>query len=221
MSSALFVCGCTRPAALEDEASDQEYMRGIQLSHEGCESEALVRFLNVIHARDAAPRSHLCAGRIYLEVYNDPVYAIYHFREFLLQSSDEREKAVVAQLINTAKKKFLKDMPGSDSNIDSQLEVMEVAKQLREDNVSLRRMVRELQDRCNQLESKKAIAYRAVSANQSPAKRKYVIQPGDTLSTISRRFYGSATFWKKIFEANQDQIPYPNALTVGQEIIIP
>lgn len=216
--------GCSHPVDTDSELSDKGYVHAIQLSNEGRDSDALVQFLGVIHRREISPRSHLCAGRIYLEVYNDPIYAIYHFREFLLQSDDTREKTVVSQLINTAKKKFIKDLPGNNSAIDSRLEIMEVAKQLREENVSLRRMIKELQDRCNILDNKKASLYRAVESGTQPANvgvRHHVVQPGDTLSTISRKYYGSSTFWKKIFEANQDQIPYPNVLTVGQEIIIP
>lgn len=220
----LFLCGCSGSGGIDNESSDKEYVRGVQLLHEGRDSEALGQFLGVIRRYETSPRSHLCAGRIYLEVYNDPVYAIYHFREFLLQSIDAREKAIVTQLIDTAKKKFIKDMPGSNSSLDPNLDIIDVAKRLREENVSLRGMVKELRERCSALESKKSTVYRAVASEQrSPVvgKRKYVVQPGDTLSTISKKYYGSANFWKKIFEANQDQIPYPNALTVGQEIIIP
>ncbi len=220
----LLLVGCHRLITPEEELSDKEYNHGLQLSHEGRDNEALVHFLDVIHRHNTAPHSHLCAGRIYLDVYNDPVYAIYHFREFLLQSNDAKEKAIVAQLINTAKKKFIKDLPGINSTIDSRLEIIEVAKQIREENISLKRMLKELQDRCNMLEAKKTQEYRVVSVpkkSTSGGRIRYIIQPGDTLSTISRKYYGSAAFWKKIFEANQDQIPYPNALTVGQEIIIP
>ncbi len=58
----------------------------------------------------------------------------------------------------------------------------------------------------------------------APAARTpstYVIQPGDTLSRISQKVYGTTSRWSEIFEANRDRLPSPNALQVGQELRIP
>lgn len=49
----------------------------------------------------------------------------------------------------------------------------------------------------------------------------YVVQPGDTLSKISRRFYGSPAKWRAIREANKAIIPFDGRVTVGQEIRLP
>lgn len=49
--------------------------------------------------------------------------------------------------------------------------------------------------------------------------RKYTVQPGDTLSKISQRFYGNATQYEKIARANG--IENPNRISVGQELEIP
>jgi len=45
--------------------------------------------------------------------------------------------------------------------------------------------------------------------------------PGDTLSNISKRFYGSPNEYMKIFDANRDQLTDPNKIQVGQELKIP
>jgi LysM repeat protein len=49
----------------------------------------------------------------------------------------------------------------------------------------------------------------------------YVVQPGDTLSKISQRFYGDATEYMRIFDANRDKLSDPNRIQVGQELTIP
>ena len=51
--------------------------------------------------------------------------------------------------------------------------------------------------------------------------RTYTVQPGDTLSKISRQFYGGAGDYMRIFEANRDRLNDPNKIQVGQELIIP
>ena len=55
----------------------------------------------------------------------------------------------------------------------------------------------------------------------APTQRDYVIQSGDSLSKIARRFYGNANDWQKIYEANKTTIKDPNLIHPGQKIIIP
>ncbi len=46
----------------------------------------------------------------------------------------------------------------------------------------------------------------------------YKVASGDTLSKIAKRFYGNANDYKKIFEANRDQLNDPDMIKVGQEL---
>lgn len=49
----------------------------------------------------------------------------------------------------------------------------------------------------------------------------YVIQEGDTLYKIAIRFYGRASFWQRIRNANRATISTDGRLRVGQKIILP
>jgi LysM repeat protein len=49
----------------------------------------------------------------------------------------------------------------------------------------------------------------------------YVVQSGDTLSALAQRFYGKASLYPKIFEANRDILNDPNLIKVGQTLKIP
>lgn len=49
----------------------------------------------------------------------------------------------------------------------------------------------------------------------------YVVQPGDTLSSISRKAYGSPNKWREIYNANRDRLATPEALKPGQTLKIP
>jgi nucleoid-associated protein YgaU len=51
--------------------------------------------------------------------------------------------------------------------------------------------------------------------------RMYTVKAGDTLSKISKQFYGSANDYMKIFNANTDQLSDPDKISVGQELKIP
>lgn len=49
----------------------------------------------------------------------------------------------------------------------------------------------------------------------------YKVVSGDTLSKIAKRFYGDANSYKKIFDANRDQLNDPDMIKVGQELKLP
>jgi nucleoid-associated protein YgaU len=56
---------------------------------------------------------------------------------------------------------------------------------------------------------------------QEMAVQFYVIQSGDTLSMIAKRFYGNASEYPRIFEANREVIEDPDKIYPGQKIRIP
>ena len=49
----------------------------------------------------------------------------------------------------------------------------------------------------------------------------YTVVKGDTLSAIAQRFYGKASLWKEIHQANLDQISNPDLIRPGQVLKIP
>jgi nucleoid-associated protein YgaU len=59
------------------------------------------------------------------------------------------------------------------------------------------------------------------SAASEPAQHTYVVTAGDSLSKIAKRFYGDAGQWKRIFEANRNQLDNPDLIRPGQTLVIP
>ena len=49
----------------------------------------------------------------------------------------------------------------------------------------------------------------------------YTVKSGDTLSKISKQFYGDANEYMRIFYANRDKLNDPDKIQVGQEFVIP
>ena len=50
---------------------------------------------------------------------------------------------------------------------------------------------------------------------------QYTVVGGDTLSGIAEKYYGNASRWTIIFEANRNQIQDPNRIFAGQVLRIP
>lgn len=64
-----------------------------------------------------------------------------------------------------------------------------------------------------------------VDSSRAPAPvnaaKTHTVQPGDTLSKISKQFYGSPNQYMKIFEANRNQLSDPDKIRAGQQLVIP
>lgn len=59
----------------------------------------------------------------------------------------------------------------------------------------------------------------SVSGGQN--SRTYTVHAGDSLSRISKQFYGNTNEYMKIFEANRNQLSNPNDIKTGQQLVIP
>lgn len=71
-----------------------------------------------------------------------------------------------------------------------------------------------------------------IAVNQSQAQgaavggsnqggQTYTVKAGDTLSKVSKQFYGNSSEYMRIFYANRDKLRDPDKIQVGQELIIP
>lgn len=58
-------------------------------------------------------------------------------------------------------------------------------------------------------------------ATDTQQYRFYTVDRGDSLGSISVKFYGSVERYKLIFEANRNVLSSPNAIQVGQRLAIP
>ncbi len=47
------------------------------------------------------------------------------------------------------------------------------------------------------------------------------VKSGETLSKIAQHYYGDASLYPKIFEANKDVLKDPNLIRIGQKLRIP
>ncbi|KAF0094547.1 MAG: peptidoglycan-binding lysin domain-containing protein [Puniceicoccaceae bacterium 5H] len=243
--------GCDGPQTQVQETDERAFRRGQSLLKEGNNDEALAAFLSVIDARRSAPESHLESGLLYLNHVHDPLSAIYHFKKYLEAKPNSEESALVTELINTAQKEYLKQLPGKPyDNETSRLDLLAKVDELQKENERLRQQLvtrqsqfQDLQqrlDRTNQAlqqsQQRLAQAGQPVAPiiiserrqeeqqqmnQQSQGPRRYTVEAGDSLSSISRKMYGTPNRWREIYEANTDIMASPNSLKVGQNLRIP
>jgi tetratricopeptide (TPR) repeat protein len=179
-----------------------------------------VRAINLYEAAlDDSPRCaevHYKLALLYDDKLNDPVGALHHFRRCLALSPNGAHATDVKNSIKHDEIAALTALSG-----DSLITRSEAAR-LRNENLNLHKELeahavpaRTVTDRPQEGDtSSKKIA-------SKKGDRRYVVQSGDTLFSISRKFYKSPKRWKEILEANRKSIRDPKRLTVGQTLVIP
>jgi nucleoid-associated protein YgaU len=70
-------------------------------------------------------------------------------------------------------------------------------------------------------QEKEKLSKQLVSAPKPLVYTVGTVNDGGTLSGIARFFYGDATKWEMIYEANQQLIKNPNVITEGMKLTIP
>lgn len=63
--------------------------------------------------------------------------------------------------------------------------------------------------------------YRPQIHRQAQMPAHYAVRPGDSLSAISQRTYGTPKYWQAIFQVNRSHIKYPDSIYIGQSFLLP
>ena len=193
----------------ESKTADGNYLRAITLYES---------------ALDGSPKSadiHYRLALLYDDKMHDPLNALHHFKRYLTL-------APTGPHANEVKNFMKKDELelGTTLSGDSVVSRAEAAR-LKNENLTLRK---ELEDQRSRLQtattekpSRDGPDGKTPGASKKPARapRTYVVRDGDTLASISRRFYKSSSHWKKIRAANQNVVDDPGKLKAGQTLTIP
>ena len=174
-------------------------------------------------ALDGSPSSadvHYKLALIYDDKMQDPLNALHHFKRFLTLEPAGKRAREVKGFMKRDELTLLTNLTG-----DSMVPRSEVVR-LNNENLKLRKQIGE-----RWAEEKLASATEkasGLSKGKPPVKwkktgkeRSYTVQRGDTLASISRKFYKSSARWQRILDANSDILSKPGDLKPGQTLVIP
>jgi LysM repeat protein len=231
----LLLAGCddgSRADTRTLDVEDEDFRQGQNFYKSGEVRKALESYLKVIDKRKGAAESNLEAGRMYLEL-QDPLPAIYHFNQYIRIKPTSEQSNLVRQLIKTAEKQFMQQLPGRPMEPDA-LGGSDLNAKLRNLQLENEKLKRELAD-YNRTQkglvlppkttSEKPPEKPATSEDGKPQRfRQYTIAKGDTLSGIARKIYSdaSSTRISAIYNANRDKMTSVNSLPkIGTVILLP
>lgn len=74
---------------------------------------------------------------------------------------------------------------------------------------------------CGNIEGVEKVTDALEVKEQAPAAQYHTVVKGDTLSAIAKKYYGDASKYPEIFEANKPMLKDPNKIYPGQSLRIP
>ncbi len=192
----------------EAKAADGNYLRAITL------------YESALDGSDKSADIHYRLALLYDDKMHDPLNALHHFKRYLTLTPTGTHATEVK---NFMKKDELE--LGTSLSGDSVVSRAEAAR-LKNENLALRKEVEDQRARVSATDkapSTNGPAGKTDSAGKTPPgkARTYVVREGDTLASISRKFYKSSGHWKKIRNANRSTIDDPGKLKPGQTLTIP
>jgi LysM repeat protein len=179
-----------------------------------------LRAINLYEAAlDDSPRCadiHYKLALLYDDKMNDPLNAVHHFKRYLTLSPTGSHAADAKSIMKRDEVTLLTSLSG-----DSVVTRTEAAR-LRNENLGLRKEIEDRALKTKAVTDKQASdkPKKAIAVNKA-GNRSYTIKRGDTLASISRKFYKTSGHWKQILNANKDKIDNPENLKVGETLTIP
>ncbi len=202
-------------AAAESKIAAGEYQAGISLY------EASL---------DESPESaviHYKLGLLYDEKLSQPMSAVHHFQRYLVLAPDGPHVKDVQNMIKEDQLKLITRY-GNGATIPQQEAV-----RLKNDNLALRKQILDLRAELEASSKARALALKnlgkagtafrqeQVQKELVPGVQTYTVMKGDTLASISRKFYKTPGRWKRIQDANFNTMEGTAKLKVGMVLMIP
>jgi tetratricopeptide (TPR) repeat protein len=208
---AFFCAGCDRMVTpkhaqqlkdAETKAASADFARAISL------------YESALEDRPTDAEVHYKLALLYDDKMNDPLDALHHFKRYLAIAPSGPRANDVKGFVKRDEVALLTSLSG-----DAVISRAE-ATHLRNENLALRKELDEARGRTHIATTEQA-ATAAKTKNPDTGRQTYVVRHGDTLASISRKFFKTSTHWKQILDANRDVISDPKKLAEGQNLVIP
>ena len=175
---------------------------------------AISLYESALEDRPGDAEVHYKLALLYDDKMNDPLNALHHFKRYLVIAPTGPRANDVKGFVKRDEVALLTSLSG-----DALISRAE-ATRLRNENLSLRRDLDEARGRSH-IATLEQSPTPGKTKGAETARQTYVVQRGDTLASISRKFYKTSTRWKQILDANRNVIDNPKKLVVGQTLVIP
>jgi tetratricopeptide (TPR) repeat protein len=225
ITCALLLAGCGQKSGATLDTADEKDSRvrkGLELVQQKDWDPAVKQFDAALAKKPELGRPDLELAMIYHQQKKNYVRAIYHYERYLEKRPLTEKRALIQEWIKQAKVSLAGEVGGAEGDVAEQLvrltrENNMLRKQLENTGGSNVANVRTLLTE----PPPRPVAAAPVAEKPAATAKPYTVRPGDTLSRIAGSVYGDATQWRKIYEANREQMKSETDIKVGQTLVIP
>ena len=219
------------------DSRDALIMRGDARKRAGDIDGAIKLYHQALERRPQLALAHLKLAVEYDQQKGDYLRAIHHYSRYQEKRPNAEKYELINEFIRTARNSYLATLPDPPPGAIEQIAM------LKRENEELIYQIEGLTERVRAMQAEQHAAAPprarereqtrapATPARRAPApteedgrngkERIYEVQRGDTLSAIAGRVYEDSGQWRRIYEANRDQLPTPENLREGQKLVIP
>ena len=202
-----------------NERAHPAFRKGENKSKAGDYKEAVASYEKYLLLNPRSALTHSRLAQIYNDNLDDPLMAIFHFRKYLEFEPESPDADTVRAWISAAEKRYAEkirkkypDKFTAEAELaaakEREAKYRECVLKLRDWNAKLLREIRM---------GKPVKETSSISGETST----YVVRPGDTLTKISRKIYGTSKYHSLIFKANRESLKTETLLKIGQKLRIP
>lgn len=153
---------------------------------------------------------------------DDAPGAIVHYRRYLELRPDSPQREAVEEMLHHCEVAYGAHLVQAPDSLKRELAVKDARiRELELEVVHLREAQTGSGPAIAVPRAAAAAARAKAAAAETAAPRTHTVQPGETLATISKKYYGTPARWKDIHQANRDRLPDANRLREGMELTIP
>src|SRR4029450_12055421 len=160
-------------------------------------TRAISLYESALEDRPTDAEVHYKLALLYEDKMNDPLDALHHFKRYLAIAPSGARANDVQGFVKRDEVALLTSL-----SVDAMISRSHTTR-LRNENLALKKELDEARGRSHIFTSEHA-ATPAKTKNPDTGRQTYVVQHGDTLASISRKFYKTSTRWKQILDANRD-----------------
>lgn len=209
----LFLTGCDR---FFEDHSKQALDAGDQKYAEGDYQGAVQHYEAAIDGTPATADVHYKLALLFDDKLKNPLAAMYHFQRYLDLKPDGPHAKDAASYIKEDELKLVTTLS------HGALMTQEDAARLKNDNLALRKQIDELRAARSGSSRDAGPQSGGTPGDAAPGGgTSYVVQPGDTLASIARKFYKNSARWKDIRDANYSKLKGSSKLKAGMTLDIP
>ncbi|MCX7712961.1 MAG: LysM peptidoglycan-binding domain-containing protein [Chthoniobacterales bacterium] len=223
---------CEKLSSSHSQSRFEDAARALQIKDY---NQAIRIYESLLSRNEAAAEAHYHLAVIYETHLKEPFSAYHHYQQYLKLANSQKHTEEVNKSIQRLQEAIATRL--NESGLISKEEAIRI----RNENNQLRKEIAQLREQL--INAKRSSSH---SENTTKTKllldksgfskipqtreaekavgtetRTYTVQKGDTLASISRKFYKTTARWKDIADANFNQLQGNTNLREGQILIIP